>query len=90
MNFDLINVLKFSLIGKLIVGVILCIVLILDADLSVFIVLASEQDMLLWLNLQVVAATERMHLSFETFGVLDHSGAFVADGDDVDTMLRND
>jgi hypothetical protein len=91
MNFDLVHIFEFSLISVFVFGIILRVVLILDADLSVLVVLASEQDMLFWLNFQVVAASKRMNLSFEAFCVFDGSGlGFVAQSDGVDTLLRND
>jgi len=80
MNFDLINVLEFGLVIK-------CLILILDANLSVVIVLARKQDMLLWLNLQVVAASKRMHISFETFCVLNDSCFFISDSNNINTLI---
>jgi hypothetical protein len=80
MYFDLINVLEFGLIIK-------CLILILDANLSVVIVLARKQDVLLWLNLQVVAASKRMNLSFEAFWVLDNSCFFISDSNNINTLI---
>ena len=91
MQLNLINVLELSLISKISRFFILrderCLVLILNANLSVIIVLASEQDMLLWFNFQVVAASKRMDFSLEFFSVFNDSGFFVTDSDDVDTLI---
>ena len=61
--------------------------MILDANLSVFVVLASEQDVLLWLDLQVVAASKRMDLSLEFFSVFDDSCFFITDSNDVNSLI---
>jgi hypothetical protein len=61
----------------------------LDANLSVVVVLASKQDMLVWLNFQVVAASKRMNLSFETFCVFNNSCFFITDTNNINTLIRN-
>lgn len=83
MDLDLVHVLEFSLVQSVLV-------LVLNANLSVLVILTSKQDVLLWLNLQVVAASKRMNLSFETFSVLNCSCSFISDGDDIDSLIRND
>lgn len=91
MQLNLINILELSLISKFSRFFTLrderSLVLILNANLSVIIVLASEEDVLLWFNFQVVAASKRMDFSFEIFSVFNDSCFFVADSDDVDTLI---
>lgn len=91
MYFDLINVLEFSGIsafdGFICFGDEWCLVLFLDANLSVIVVLASKQDMLVWLNFQVVAASKRMNLFFETFCVFNNSCSFITDTNNINTLI---
>lgn len=54
MNLDLENVVEMC-------EAVNVIILLLKANLPVFIVLASEKQMVCWLNFEVVARAERVH-----------------------------
>jgi len=81
MYFDLINILEFGQIFSA-----LGLILILDTNLSVVVVLTGKQDMLRWLNLQVVAASKRMNLSFEAFCFYNISGGFISDSNNINAL----
>jgi hypothetical protein len=63
-------------------------VLLLEAHLSVLVELAREQQMVCWLNLDVVDGTQRVDVSCETIFIFDLSSLLFSESQHVDSILR--
>ena len=62
-------------------------VLLLHANLSILIKLASEQQMISWLDFDIVDGPERMDVSIKTFHILDNSTLFLSQSQNIDTIF---
>ena len=61
--------------------------LLLEANLPVIIELERKQDMVSWLNLQVVTLVKWMQHPFEPVGVSNHPTLFLAEADHADAIF---
>jgi len=79
-DLDLENVIKVGLS-------IIVIVLLLQANLSIVVELTSKQQVIGWLNLQVIALAEGVDHSVESILILNYSTWLFSDSKQVDSIL---
>ena len=80
MDLDLEDIVKVSLVVEIVV-------LVLDADLSVVVELAREEQVVRRFNLQVVATSKGVNQSVLSILVLDYSSLLLSQRNHIDSIL---